>query len=220
MKKKIAILAFFVLTGINVFAQNNRFFSMGIGGQFLSGFNGGFESSWNIPPLPPGYTNEKWTYFSGGIYCFFDARYAELNLGFFTGTQTIISEGEPGSWKNNNKDKMTGLNFALLGKYPFKLGEKIAIFPLLGVEYMLILSLEDNYSQSYKLSKSMFNQFWFKAGGGVDFSLSDRWFLRMDALYGIRLATKAENKRAEMNGSKSTLLGHGLTLRAAVGFRL
>ena len=223
MKKKM-VLVFFIIIGINVFAQNNRFFSVGIGGQFLSGFGGGYDHSYDLPSpyVGKGRDKEKWPYNTGGVYGFFDARFAELNFGFFTGTQHFNIEGENvgGTWKYTIKDKMTGLNFALLGKYPFTLGKKITIFPLLGIEYMYILSIEDNYVYTgpQSLYKS-FNQFWFKTGGGVDFSLTDRWFLRMETFYGIRLDTKAEKKRTASNG-ETPKLGHGLTVRAGVGFRL
>jgi hypothetical protein len=68
------------------------------------------------------------------------------------------------------------------------------------------------------------NALWFKFGGGLDYSFSDRVYLRGEALYGLRLSNKFEDDlvdylKYEGATSVDTLLGHGIEIKAAIGYR-
>jgi hypothetical protein len=60
---------------------------------------------------------------------------------------------------------------------------------------------------------------WFNFGGGLNVGLSRNWHFRTEALYGWRTANNFEKNNAKDYGG-STRLGHGLTLRATLGFNL
>jgi hypothetical protein len=70
-----------------------------------------------------------------------------------------------------------------------------------------------------------FSALWFKFGGGVDYLLTPQIYLRFEALYGLRLPNKAENDLVDLfddmgaSSDAKSLLGHGLTIKAAVGYR-
>jgi hypothetical protein len=61
------------------------------------------------------------------------------------------------------------------------------------------------------------------SGGGMDYSLTDKLYLRGNILYGIRLASAVESRMViyyeRMNESAKTLLGHGLTIKVGVGYK-
>jgi hypothetical protein len=70
-------------------------------------------------------------------------------------------------------------------------------------------------------------------GGGLDFVVADNIFIRLEALYGLRLANKIEKdlktnmdpiidmaKAAGASGESKTQLGHGLTVKVALGYTL
>ena len=75
-------------------------------------------------------------------------------------------------------------------------------------------------------SPSDLNALWFKFGGGVDYSFTNRIYGRLEALYGIRPTTRSEKDSLdELNADYPGIdakarLGHGLTIKAAVGYQL
>jgi hypothetical protein len=120
-----------------------------------------------------------------------------------------------------------GLDIGLLGKYPFTLNEKFSVFPLLGITCRIMLSAKDEDGNQYKNSDGDdapgdFSALWFKLGGGLDFSFTDHIYLRGGLLYGLRLANTFENDTVDSMPSEAdpkTLLGHGLEVNIAVGYR-
>ena len=117
-----------------------------------------------------------------------------------------------------------GLGFGILGKYPFNFG-KVTAFPLMGVEYRLALSVKDKDGNiiddipGADDASSDYSALWFQLGGGVDYALTDALYLRGSALYGIRLANKVETNEVDDDPDASARLGHGLTVKVAIGYK-
>jgi hypothetical protein len=208
IKNSLLMLVFLGLIAGNSFAQAQSepesWFSIGAGGYFASDFGGGVETSSSKMETP---------YVGGGILAFFDATYAELTVGMFGANGDIDKERS-----------MFGIDFGLLGKYPFKLGENFSIFPLLGIEYHLVLTALDNDEYQFQNDNEDapvdLSALWFKAGAGLDFSFDKTLYLRGELLYGLRIVNKYEMDLVDSEGSGATsLLGHGLNIKLALGYR-
>jgi len=118
---------------------------------------------------------------------------------------------------------ITNLNIGLLGKYPIAISNALTFFPLLGIDYQSVLTVKiDGEAQDDPGDESAL---WFKFGAGLDVLLSEKIFFRGEALYGIRLPSKFENdfvselKESAPGVKAETVLGHGLTIKLAVGYR-
>jgi opacity protein-like surface antigen len=61
---------------------------------------------------------------------------------------------------------------------------------------------------------------WVRFGGGLDVDLTQSMYVRAEMLYGVRMSNWFEIDQMSRNGAEKPRLGHGLTLRAGVGFRL
>ena len=236
VKKGLLVLALAAFAAGGVFGQDEDekpkkgLISAGVGGFFGSDFGGGAEASKTVSGTEIK-MNTKMPYFGGGGFVFLDATYAELSLGFFGGSgkvkQTI--EGIPGMSSSSEADvSIMNFNIGLLGKYPIGISEKLTVFPLLGIEYDVCLSAKTGGSKVDKPGD--FSALWFKLGGGVDYDLTEKIYLRFEALYGLRLKNKFEKDTetaysALFQSSRisdpetKTLLGHGLTAKIAAGFR-
>lgn len=212
-KKVILVLVFVGLVAGGVFAQAQFRLSAGQGVYFTSDFGGGVKA--------PGDTMfVKTPYAGGGGFIFLDATFAELSLGPWFGASL---------WKMTPPDKLTGktefnmfytgLDIGLLGKYPVIINNQLSIFPLLGINYRLVLALED---EDTKYADPIdHSALWFRLGGGLDYSFTNIIYLRAGVLYGLRLANKYENNMLDNypGMDTKTLPGHGLEVKLAVGFR-
>jgi hypothetical protein len=217
-RKVLVFLVLAAMTAGSLFAQENtapgnspekKKHALSAGaGVFAGGdFGGGAEA---------GSTEMKTPYFGGGGFAFFDAVYAELSLGFFAGS---------GKFKTSAADmdySLTNFNIGLLGKYPVAFNEKLYLFPLLGLEYDICLSV-DGADIDSMASASDWNTLWFKLGGGLDMPIAEKLYLRFEALYGIRLKTEFEKDLIDLlnifNSDAKALLGHGLTAKLALGYK-
>jgi hypothetical protein len=220
--KGLLVLVLAAFTAIGAFALPELKLSAGGGGYITTDFGGGAEASYM------GQTgSSKNPYTGGGVFALFDATYGELSLGFFGGGGTNEDSGALGSGKSDTS--VMGLDIGLLGKYPFAINDKFTVFPLLGITYRAMLSAKFDGNQ-YKNSKGDdapgdFSALWFRFGGGVDYSFTNALYLRGDLLYGLRVASKAENdmvdyfKELTPGVDAKTLLGHGLEIKVAVGYR-
>jgi hypothetical protein len=207
--KKITLCAVLVLwTAASALALPPLKLSVGAGGLFASDFGGGVkeDSSGDAIKMPS---------YGGGGFAFFDATYAELAVSFIYGAGKY---DEPNQAIQNYS--VMNLGFSLLGKYPFSIG-KLSVFPLVGVEYRRTLSVKDeDGNEADGLDPGDLSALWFQAGGGADFALTDKFFLRGSLLYGLRLPNKCEDDMAKDGGPGiSPRLGHGLTVKIAVGYR-
>jgi opacity protein-like surface antigen len=234
---KRILLIVIIVTGLVSFAwgQNALDFSIGGGGYISNDFGGGFES--RISFLGQSITATlPMPYFGGGGYVFFDATYLETSFGmFFGGGEWEIATSSPlNQTQRIGKFEFQGLHIGLLGKYPFAINPKAKLFPLLGFDYTIVLTAKLE-GQEVDNPKD-WNHFIFKFGGGSDFFITDSLFIRLEALYGIRLTTKAEQDYADdiktmllylinqyagftPNVTSETLLGHGFTAKLALGYK-
>jgi hypothetical protein len=62
------------------------------------------------------------------------------------------------------------------GKYPIAVGNRSAVFPLLGVDFKIVLSQEPSIDGGNPIGT--LSNVWFKWGWGVDFGLTERIYLR------------------------------------------
>jgi opacity protein-like surface antigen len=196
--------------------------SAGIGGLIGGDFGGGVETSQSGNS-----SKSEWPYFGGGGYAFFDATYAELTLAFLGGGGKIKDSGT-GVETTEENWSITNFNIGLLGKYPFAISDKLSLFPLLGIDYHICLSAKNKDGKDFKDADGNsrtgdFSAFWFKFGGGGDFALTKKIYLRLEALYGIRLANKDEtdlkDEYKKRGVDAKTLLGHGLEVKLAAGYK-
>ena len=206
MRKKIvlALLMATLLAG-GVFAQN---FSLSAGGGIS---------------LAPSFSEAKYDgeavdYLkrSGldlGINVFFDATYAEVNVGLLFGSQ---------KWGDAENYYTTTLLLGVVGKYPFSLNNKFILFPFVGIDYSINLSakidggeIEDN---DYFKKADWFNALSILLGVGADFSLTNALYLRAEAGYGIVLNTKAQDDNVS-DDSKLVYFNGKIPIKIAVGYR-
>jgi opacity protein-like surface antigen len=220
MAKKILFLMVLATFGVvGAFAQPEFRVSAGFGGYITGDFGGGVEASYAGIKLG----HFKTPYFGGGTFVFLDVTFVELSLGFF---------GAGGEWEDYGYGQGTykynasglGLDIGLLGKYPFAIGDQLSIFPLLGITYRAILSAELDGVEAD--DPGDLSALWFKFGGGLDYSFTDNIYLRAGILYGFRLENQFEEDMADLlnyaaggMAKINTLLGHGLEIKVAVGFR-
>jgi opacity protein-like surface antigen len=125
--------------------------------------------------------------------------------------------------------KFTQLNLSLLLKYPFALGDKWKIFPLLGVDGQIALAdYDDNLRKDFQKVANRgytmpnigdyWNALWIKFGAGADFAVYGNLFLRAQALYGFKLNSKFENDMAEYWKEDIRGVSNGLTIRLGLGY--
>lgn len=219
-KKGLIVVVLAAFGAAGVFAQGLSL-SAGVGGLIGGDFGGGAEGTIS------GFSMKYETpYFGGGAFAFFDATYAELSLAFmggggkskFTMTGTDSEETDL---------SIANFNIGLLGKYPFAINDKLSLFPLLGIDYQICLSLktdgEDYEGLDGDGGPGDFSALWFKFGGGLDFAFTEKIYLRFEALYGIRLENQAEKDLKDsfeaMDLDAKALLGHGLTAKLAVVYK-
>jgi opacity protein-like surface antigen len=204
VKKSISLLVLLALTAAASFAQTIDL-SAGAGGIFSAGLNGGVSDGDNKMTL---------TSLNFGGFAFFDATYAELAVSFTGGPWTYKMDlGSLGS--QEVKMSTLALGLSLLGKYPLDLGA-VSFFPLLGIDYQLVLSIKDE-DGNVADSPGDYSALWIKLGAGVDYPLTDALYLRGELLYGIGLASKAD-KDMEQGDFKANL-NHGPTIKIGLGYK-
>jgi hypothetical protein len=221
-KKWFTVLVVATVIAGGVFAQVPL--SVGAGGYIGGDFGGGVEVSANVL----GTMSFETPHSGGGGFVFLDAKYAELSLGIYSGKYKMRIEGL-GVSATDSDSSITNLNIGLLGKYPLGISDKFSVFPLFGIDWAIALSVKDKDGEEYKFEgsdtkSSDFSALWVKFGGGADFSLMEKLYLRLDAMYGVRFANKFEKDMKDSAEScvteAKTLLGHGGTIKLALGYRL
>jgi hypothetical protein len=224
MKKIVAMALCALLCGTAAFAEIGEFqLSAGAGGLFGMGLGGGVEASVSGVTLQ---SKEYAETIGGGGFVFLDATFAELAVGFSTGSSTITIES-PGS-SDNSKGTFSALDFSLLGQIPFVF-DTVSVFPLLGIDYQLVLSEKDSDGDEYKGPNDNggpidFSSLWINLGIGADLMIGDILYIRGEFLYGIRLQNKFESDikdtfKASGFSDAKDILGHGPSAKLAVGFK-
>ena len=235
MKKNLicGFLAVFVLTGM--WAQNaESVFSAGFG-IFAGGDFGRGVTVWFSEDSVPYESTNSMPYFGGGAFIFFDAKYLEVSLGYFRGigvkTWKTSSRGvEIETESTAERVDLTSLNNGLLFKYPFSITDNFVLFPALGVNYQSVLSLMlDN--EPFEPHEFL-NAIWFQFGGGLDYHISQKMYLRLKVLYTLRPNTNLEIFDRDgydyvykyewrfSDVKTESFLGHGPNIDLALGFKL
>ena len=117
---------------------------------------------------------------------------------------------------------MWQLGFSLLGKYPLNMG-RVTVFPLLGINYNLVLSMKDKDGTSIEDSgsgyeASDFSQFGILAGGGLDFPLSGALFFRAEAFFELRFASKVmDDVKTKMATLITMMMPGAVTIDTTLG---
>jgi len=216
----VLVLTAFVATG--AFAQ----VTFGGGLLFCNDFGGGVKVSERIPGVGTLEAAIEMPSFGFGAFIFLDVTYAEISLGYInssTDMNLTASLGSSSASESLAELSVGSLNFAVFGKYPFKISDAITAFPLLGIDYNVVFSAMDG--NTVMTDAGDLSALWFKFGGGMDYSITNLMYLRFSALYGIRLPNKLEDTQKDMlkylidepGVSVDTRLGHGLTIRLAIG---
>jgi hypothetical protein len=211
-KKMFLFLALAIIILEGAFAQGFSM-SVGVGEYFTSDFGGGVESSIFSRTM-----SVETPYVGGGGFAFIDATYAELSLGIFGAGGTFSQEGG-GQQSRESSMGLMGLDIGLLVKCPFFINERLALFPLAGVAYRIMLSAKDADGNQYKnfsgdaVDARDFSAMGFKLGCGLDFFANSNIYIRYVESYGARLSNAFET-----NADKA-LLGHGFEMKFSVGYR-
>ncbi|ULQ58912.1 hypothetical protein K7I13_10295 [Brucepastera parasyntrophica] len=201
--------------------------SLGVSGLFTADF-----TNWDLTSTAAGLGMDRdmmdTMAFAGGGSIFLDATYVLLNVGFTAGRSHTMNEDIRYAAGYYPTDLMA-LHFGILGKYPFALGERFVLSPMLGLEYELVLSAkQDGSEMRYAISNGTQNakaidalsSLWFNIGVAADFFLTDSLFLRCEYLHGMRLNNKEEAYLLYKDSDLYKLaLGHGLDLKAGLGIR-
>jgi hypothetical protein len=232
-KRILLVLIIAAVTAIGIFADTGDLqLSAGGGAYFTSDFGGGIEFSETIEGFPVSMSLTT-PYAGGGIYGFFDATYVEISAGFFFASGDTGLSMKLAGYKLLDEAVKTdyfGLDLGLMGKYPIGITDRISLFPMAGINYRVMLSAKFDLEEAGDFDAADFSALWFQFGAGSDIALGDALFLRINALYGIRLENKAEtdgvNDLKDMmqimlgiNSNPTAILGHGLTIKAAVGVK-
>jgi len=226
MKKKLVLvllLATVILGG--AFAQE-KFLSAGASVTMLPSFS---TYEYNDPD---GYTwnNESYaqTGFGFGFDAFLDVKYARFSVGMLFDRQTyslLVAK---------RITDVTYLNIGLIGKYPFSLGSKFALYPFAGLE--LNLGLGGKYSAEvlgYTVASGTIKA-WAEGskysvsdltttlsivfGVGLDFNLTDSMYLRFETGYDIILPSVYEHDYFIKEGKGKASKG-AIPLTFAFGYK-
>ena len=175
----------------------------------------------------------------GGIYAFFDATFAELGVGlvFNNVRQTVAIPNMPdisptltGEETYNYLFKQ--INLSLLLKYPFPIGQSgWTLFPLVGIDGQIAIGdYDDNMRRDFQQVANMgydmptigefWNALWIRFGIGADYKLTERLFIRGQALYGFKLNSQYENDMASYWKEDIRGVSNGLNIRLGVGYQL
>jgi hypothetical protein len=227
--KKVIILPLLIALGSSLFALDLSF-----GGGIMTGatFN---KMESNPSAIVPSYLDVAMSYtvkdFDIGAFVFADVKYAELSIGFLQqiGTVTdivgdVTTAGVPSKeFPPDESYRSSLLLFDLLGKYPFTLSEKISVYPALGLMFRLPIAGNKSSDFEHKANWGL----GIKAGGGLDFTLTDALFLRCELFVYYELAADKDISAPPPGSSTSYEFkvknaGYYLQpqLKVAIGYKL
>jgi hypothetical protein len=178
-----------------------------------------------------------------GLNLFLDATFVQVavDLGFGSGkySSDFLVDGNPVPGYSSTSDDLfssTNLGISLLGKYNIPIREGMEAFPAVGVEYNLCLSTQvkdgtTKETSSYKDENGKdasgdFSQFAIKLGVGYDYTINEKVFCRVLALYGLGFPTQfstdtEKNFAAQFNVSDySAAYTQNVTVKVSIGYKL
>ena len=235
--KKFAFIFIILMLPVTVWGH-----TIGIYGFLSPDFGGGFETQTTFMDKRI-VTSLPMTYFGGGFSVFYEpVKYLEFSLGIMGGIgengDMFISSPVVDAERKSGDFSLSTLNIGAIGKIPFgKEGGLVRTSPLLSLEYNITMGTD---IEDEKVAKPMdWNQLWLKFGWELQVNFwveNPVWFIRWGILYGFRLPTKAEKDFVkdtvnEMKHSfndnfgtipdfnSRTILGHGINLKMAIGYK-
>jgi opacity protein-like surface antigen len=211
-KKRFFAVLFTLLPLLAAFGSN---FSLGAGAGGLAGglfTRYSLEASGTLGGPVDVKVNQEIDQFNYGGFFFMEIPWLEFSLSLqggnnkyrelmaaVSGEESIFGRNEAGT----GRELMCGLS--LLGKYPFRLNGRLTVFPLAGLEYQFALweyrkqngfrgydrtdGIRETNAKGRAYTLSMWNSLFVDIGGGLDYALSPRLFLRTELLCGFRLQT-------------------------------
>jgi opacity protein-like surface antigen len=223
MKKKLVLvllLATLVLGG--AFAQE-KFLSIGASVSMPISFS--TYSTTDYGALNDSYAQ---TGFGFGFDAFLDVKYATLSVGMLFDRQKMVL------FFFDNIVDITYLHIGLIGKYPFSLGDKFALYPFAGVDLNLGLGGTRTYdtwlgSVTGALTTTTFRDKTYSVsdqytnlaiifGVGLDFNLTDSMYLRFETGYNIILPSLYENDYFIKEGKGKVSKG-AIPIKFAFGYK-
>jgi hypothetical protein len=235
--------AFFLMLALGIAAAvSAEDIAMSAGGGlfFGSDFGGGANYSGD-DPINDTYDQKVTPLYGLGFHAFFDYEYVEagLSLHWGGGKWEDKKDGKPVVNTGRSASVMS-INIDALGKYPVDVMENLKAFPLLGLGYHIAVSgkyetrnfePEENFDGKGGNPNAIdLSALWIKFGGGLDYALGDRLYLRPELTYGIRLSNGYESntltkvtkidENTERGANGDPRLGHGLMVRVGVGYYL
>ena len=229
MKKEawfFLILFFFI--GTSVYAQNTI---LSAGGGILSGASF-YDEFYEIPgfaqisgfQIPTIRRETRSSEFNLGIFTFLDIKYVELNMAIYWG---VISENynwtdifpeTSSNFSGTSKHHRIYFDFGILAKYPFSF-QRVNIFPLLGLQYT-ILFMEIWEDMVGIILDFALENLYLKFGGGIDYMLNNRLFLRGNLLYRFSILNGHERAILRNNpNSTARFSAHGPQIRIGIGHK-
>jgi hypothetical protein len=220
MKKLLAVLMVLVCGGAALSALD---LSAGLGGNFNAHFDTYAVSK---DGKDAGLKAEDYNahFVGGGLFAFFDATYVEADVGLLFGNHNNDKTSDMSDEQKKGLD-ITYLRLALYGKYPISMGN-FTLAPMAGIDGLIGLGGkaygEKVPNDALKLDKfqERVNNFWIRLGASADFNLTEEIYLRPAALYGIRFNTTDEKDTLDLaKDNLSAIVGHGLEIRVAAGYK-
>jgi small nuclear ribonucleoprotein (snRNP)-like protein len=162
------------------------------------------------------------------IKAFVDLTYLQISAGYMfvnDVTRTVVSSGS-----TNTTDLKGSFTYASLAgylKYPFRVGA-VTVFPLLGVEYKLNLTVKDGSGNDVKSTMTSqeqadLNELWVEGGVGMDFTLGS-FYIRPEVLIGFKPWSRTDKDNisaAQSSGWTSVSFDYyTINLNILVGFKL
>jgi len=219
MKKIILILLLLTLVATGAFAQ---VFSAGGGALFDASFYNGIRIRDGGESFYMGLES-----FSPGGFVFFDAEFVQAQVSLVHGWHRFVTNfTESGSVERESLGRTLAFGFSVLGKFPFGLGPDITVFPLLGVHYDLVFNAISGEVTYDDVTITNFSQFGLLAGAGTDIYLTDRLFIRAEALFHFRFpSSELRDLRREIGSwapdiSARNTFGMGPRINIGIGYRL
>jgi hypothetical protein len=218
-KKGLLVLVLMAIVVTGTYAVDFKI-SLGGGGYITNCFDGGVLGEKGDVSMS---TDNRYT--GGGGLILFDATFVELSFGFFGGKGSLDIDN--GITSTDSSYSLIGVDIGLMGKYPFAIGSKFLLYPLLGINYRIIAAMSDEDGNKIDDAKDH-SALYFRLGLGADIfflpdSVTKNLYLRLGLTGGIRLPDKSEKNMADYYKSlgldAKAYPGIGIDFKLAVGYR-
>jgi len=207
VKKNLLVLVLAIVIAGSTYAVD---LSAGLGGVFIAQ-----QDIIKLPSYLSAHT-DRVRLMGGGFFAFFDATYAEAQIGVLFGNG---EERMGGEWRNQSTGSI--LTIAVYGKYPFDMGG-FSLFPMFGIHSDIGLDITNKDGGGGAPPDEYLTRFWFKFGAGADFDLTKKMYVRPSFLYGINFGNKLirdYKQKLKDHGEDMSFYSHGLDVRLAVGYK-